>query len=154
MEKAGFVSLGIKYLNWLSTAFNSRVFLTLGTIAVFFCIVFENMMSLVNLRFGPTFPWVLFWILPFSTFLFLISAFTIAVKKRWADLLTGALLFLALILHRPAYAFEFEHHQITGGLATKIWYLPFNYSFYLICAGLIVFLIVQIKNKNYRIILK
>jgi hypothetical protein len=150
MEKVENIQLySMKTSSFLSKLFNSRLFYMFGIFVVFIGIALENIMRMTSVHLDRTATEMFFTIIPFSILFLLISAFLIVMKRRWADYPAIALLFLGLILHRPVFSFEKER-----GFLSRISDLPFNYFFYLACAFLIVFLVIQIKKNKYKIRLK
>jgi hypothetical protein len=150
MEKVENIQLySMKTSSFLSKLFNSRLFYMFGIFVVFIGIALENVMRVAGAEIDASGAGKFFMVIPISVLLLLISAFLIVMKRRWADFPAVALLFLGLILHRPVFSFEKER-----GFLSRISDLPFNYFFYLACAFLIVFLVIQIKKNKYRISLK
>lgn len=133
----------------LSRLFNSRIFYMLGIFVVFIGVSLENTMRLAYVQLNATKIEMFFTIIPFSIILLLICAFLVVMKRRWADYPAIVLLLLGLILHRPVFWFDYVRPD--WSLMKGISEMPFNYLFYPACTALIIFLVVQIKNKRYKI---
>jgi hypothetical protein len=143
----------MKFVRLLSKLLNSRIFYMFAVFVVFFGIALERIMRLTtNAHINASSTEIFFLVAPLSILLLLISAFLIVVKKRPTDYAAVALIFTGLILHRPILPIDFLNAKY--GLTQRISEFPFNYSFYLACAGLIVFLAIQIKNNKYKISLR